>query len=80
MKKRFLSALLCLCMVVCLLPTTAFATEMAATVKNVNLGCTGIKQGKDKSGSKIYFASSGSPIEWHVKQDGQAHAADPCGG
>lgn len=47
-------------------PIGATKVQAAAGVKNVNLGFGGIKQGQNKLGSKIYFASKGTPIEWHA--------------
>ena len=59
MRKRLLATLLCLCMVVTLLPTIAFAaTEEAA----IQLGASGIAKT-----DKIYFGNySNTPVLWRV--------------
>ena len=65
MKKRLLSILLTLCMVLCLVPTTAFAEGGA---KAIQLG-TGSIHGYDTSGgySYIYYGTwRDSPIKWRV--------------
>ena len=58
MKNRLLAALLCLCMIAVLLPTTALAAGEAA----IQLGAGGI--GTD---DKVYFGNyGGAPICWRV--------------
>lgn len=47
-------------------PLAAIEVEAAPVIKNVNLGYGGIRQGQDKLGSQIYFASKGTPIAWHA--------------
>ena len=53
MKKRFLSVLLCLVMVLGMLPTAAFAAD-STTVKTIMLGTGGIKDPEKKSGTGDY--------------------------
>lgn len=75
MKKRILSILLALCMVLCLLPTT-FA-EGTDPIKAIQLGAAGFKRpvrvdaGSNKAyytpGSYLYFGTNDSaPIKWRV--------------
>ena len=51
MKKRFLSVLLCLVMVLGMLPTAAFAAD-STTVKTIMLGTGGIKDPEKKVGNR----------------------------
>ena len=53
MKKKFLSILLCLCMVMALLPTTAFATDTAPEL--IKVGGIELTDGK-------YLAANDAPI------------------
>ena len=65
MKKRLLSILLTLCMVLCLVPTTAFAEGGAKAIQSG----TGSIHGYDTSGgySYIYYGTwRDSPIKWRV--------------
>jgi hypothetical protein len=58
MKKRFLSLLLCLVLLLGLLPTAAFATEGSATDKTIMLGTSGISDPvapTDGSGSNALY-------------------------
>lgn len=77
MKKRILSILLTLCMVVCLVPTGVFAEERAATgtaAISINtrriLSPTKVTNGKNVHfvpNSYIYFGINGAaPIKWRV--------------
>ena len=67
MKKRILSILLVCCMVLVLLPTTAFANNDGA--KAIQLGTSGIS-GYDSTNSSydyIYFGTwNSSPVKWRV--------------
>ena len=67
MKKRMISILLIFCMVVGLLPTTAFASNDAA--KAIQLGTSGISGYDSTNGSYdyIHFGTwDNSPIKWRV--------------
>ena len=67
MKKRMISILLIFCMVVGLLPTTAFASDDAA--KAIQLGASGISGYDSTNGSYdyIHFGTwNDSPIKWRV--------------
>ncbi|MBU5435473.1 S-layer homology domain-containing protein [Pseudoflavonifractor sp. MSJ-37] len=67
MKKRILSILLMFCMVIGLLPTTAFANSDAA--KAIQLGASGISGYDSTNGSYdyIHFGTwNNSPIKWRV--------------
>lgn len=67
MKKRMISILLIFCMVVGLLPTTAFASNDAA--KAIQLGTNGISGYDSTNGSYdyIHFGTwNDSPIKWRV--------------
>lgn len=76
MKKRILSILLTLCMVICLVPTGAFAAEKAAGENaaiqlNTKLisSPTKVTNGKNVHmvpNSYIYFGVNGAPIKWRV--------------
>ena len=74
MKKRILSVLLCLCMVMALLPTTALADESPVDIENIEVSTvdaldTALESPSDSSKKVATVTESGNTVRVEIEKD-----------